>query len=78
MHNVFKIARNKNALKISFWGNYENVLIKEIHDFIFLNGGKTIVDKNMAFVVKDINKTISELDIENYFINGLWTQGFQI
>lgn len=66
---------------LTYWGNSECFVSKEVFSLLEDIGGKTTRDADRNFVFQKYNPDISldQLeDLKNWHINGLWTEGFHI
>lgn len=79
LHYVTSLHKEYYIMK--YWGNRQCKLNQPIFDFFEKTGGKTKLDKTRNFVyqVYDTNLNANALsDLKNWYINGLWTEGFHI
>ena len=62
-----------------FWASHKNDYSKAIHSLFQSNGAFHYANNNMNFVIKKTEKcTIANIQLEDLYINGLWTEGFKI
>ncbi len=67
--------------EIIYWGNSGNNLNAAIFEVFKALGATERGDINMKFVLKNLNSSYenkSILDVNNWYLNGLWTEGFFI
>lgn len=75
LKHAINTAENNNAFKFIFWGNYKNKSINEIHQLMNSLGASTNINHEMGFVIKNRNSS-NKFNIKKWYINGLWTEGF--
>lgn len=65
---------------VQYWGNDSNEINKKIFSLFNSLKGKVNVDSNRNFVYKVFdNKNVAiTAELKNWYINGLWTEGFHI
>ena len=73
---IFQLAISKKVKMISFFGNINHPKNRHVFDVFSAMGGKIELNKNMFFVLKDLENSTVTFDASKWLINGLWTEGF--
>lgn len=73
-------AKEKEVRTISYFGNIDNKANEVIFGLFKNNGAEVKINEDMNFVIKKIGEDESESSTKtkNWYINGLWTEGFSI
>jgi hypothetical protein len=77
---LIRFLKHHNSLShLIYWASHKNNYTKSIHSLFKSHGANCYVNTSMNFVVKkpSSNQT-SKIEISDYCINGLWTEGFRI
>ncbi len=77
--HLYLTVKMENLKAINYFGNKENALNKMNFNKLKKLGASTLIDTGMPFVFKTIgNKTIGNQyqNNSNWYLNGLWTEGF--
>ena len=73
---IYVYAKTKNVNFIKFWGNNSNPKYSQIFNLFKKFGGRIETDINMQLIYKSFSNFKNSSQFENYFINGLWTEGY--
>lgn len=76
LKTIYHFAIKKGVTNIRFWANNKNVYYNQIFEKIAFFGGKTNSVNDMQFVYNINDKSLIDLPLSDYLINGLWTEGF--
>ncbi len=72
------IKINYDYERVSYLGNIQNIYNKSIFELFTPSKSRLSLLKDMQFVLKVTNKNSSFKNIDNFVLNGLWTEGFKI
>lgn len=75
----YLVSHHKEAFTIEYWGNRASVINDVIFDTLEKLGGSTQLDKGRNFVCQLYNDKLARPgfeDMSKWYINGLWTEGF--
>jgi len=77
LRRVIQLCRERNIRCLYFIGNIRNPLIAKIFDLLRRNGFSK--RSRTTFVLKNISYSNPQFlnDIRNWYVNGLWTEGFR-
>ncbi len=79
---VEHICRNKSYSNFRYWANSLNKTNQQIIEQFVKRGGFTVQNKEMNLVLRPAKSTNQSRDFllnpANYYLNGLWTEGFRI
>ena len=77
MHFLIKLKKMK-IRSAEYFGNIKNEINSEVINlFRKIIGGKLLLNKGMAFVMKDTSGDLKMPGIQEWYINGLWTEGYK-
>jgi hypothetical protein len=64
---------------LTYWASRKNPYCRQVHAALQANGARETVNSSMNFVLKATeHNRFDTSSIDNYYINGLWTEGFSI
>lgn len=66
----------KNVNVINFWGNGQNKMYNEVFTNFIHFGAKVEIVHNMQLVYKILDSSLTDINLQDYYINGLWSEGF--
>ena len=80
LNSLVKHLKNeKSHSHLAYWGNSKNEYCNQINSVLSDLGGKSYPDFTMNFVHKTTKHTsFDTLKMSDFYINGLWTEGFNI
>jgi hypothetical protein len=68
-----------NSSHLNYWASNQNEYCKEISNVLSELGAIKMVNKHMNFVCKKTKYNSFDIeDVSSFYINGLWTEGFNI
>ncbi len=73
--HIVKEVKKLHVVRLNFFGNKTNYLVKDSFDLLGQYGA-TSFDSEMSIVVR--NNEGTNVDFENWYINGLWTEGINL
>ena len=73
---IYVYANLKNVNFIKFWGNNTNPKYSKIFNLFKKFGARVETDINMQLIYKSFSDFQTSNQFKNYFINGLWTEGY--
>lgn len=80
MNHLLSELSKKKMVYLNYFGNFENKQNKHIFSILKKLGGKITLNEGMPFVYKDISgekmNDKSYNKVQNWYLNGLWTEGF--
>lgn len=80
-HMLKYVVRNNTGFHyVQYWGNVSNEINQAIFELMTSLGGKSVIDNSRNFVYKVFETKYTEIctNLKNWYINGLWTEGFHI
>lgn len=73
------LKESGSVTHLIYWASHKNDYTSTIHSIFQSQGAYCYINNNMNFVIKKTNKcTMENIDLEDLYINGLWTEGFRI
>jgi hypothetical protein len=76
---LLKTLKNNGGARLVYFSNSMNKYNNTITDILIKIGGKTRVNSSMHFVLKHIEPSaLDTISINDYYINALWTEGFNM
>jgi len=76
---LMEILNKKGGVTLNYFSNKLNSYNNLVSNSIRKLGGRTNVNNVMHFVLRHLEKNeLSEVNIQNYYINSLWTEGFRM
>lgn len=80
IYSLLKFWKNlKVSSHINYWASNRNEYCNEISGILSDLGARKMINKHMNFVYKKtIHNSFTVNDINLFYINGLWTEGFKI
>lgn len=76
---MFKEISETGGFTVNYWGNKDNAINKKLFDLLLQLGGSAKVNR-MNFVYKSLTPTNADDEFlktsENWYMNGIWTEGF--
>jgi hypothetical protein len=74
---VLEVFRKRNAASIAYMGNTRNPLIVIVLDLLKKHGFVRLSSE--SFVLKNLSTMNTKcLDVENWYLNGLWREGYTV
>ncbi|MDD4214465.1 MAG: hypothetical protein PHR81_06605 [Bacteroidales bacterium] len=75
---IIDMARKLKLKNVNYFGNINNKTNAIIFEHFCKYGGKKYLNKGMSFVLKSnsLEDEVQYKNSDNWFINGLWTEGF--
>ncbi len=79
IQTIINYIKKKGYPKLIYWATSLNSYANSIHKAFEKKGGRYRYNDNMNFVIRrQLNNNLISEKIEDYYINGLWTEGFKI
>lgn len=80
LHLLLNYCKGLNTSShINYWASNQNEYSSEIFDILSALGAKKTVNNSMNFVYKSTKyNSFKTDDVSQFYINGLWTEGFKI
>lgn len=76
---MFKEVVEANGFTVNYWGNKDNLVNKKLFELLLQLGGSAKVNR-MNFVYKTLTPLNEDDEFlktsENWYMNGIWTEGF--
>jgi len=73
------LKQTNKTSHLIYWASNRNSYSKNIHLFFKTHGAICYVNNSMNFVIKKKNvSTFENLTLSDFYLNGLWTEGFNI
>lgn len=77
VEKVIEVFRKRSAASIAYMGNTQNQLIKGVLDLLKKHGFFRFGSE--SFVLKNLSTLNTKcLDVENWYLNGLWREGYTL
>lgn len=77
--HMFKEIAEANGFTVNYWGNKDNPINKSLFDLLLQMGGTAKVNR-MDFVYKTLTPANPDDEFlktaDNWYMNGIWTEGF--
>ncbi|HNQ67628.1 MAG TPA: hypothetical protein PKN32_04570 [Bacteroidales bacterium] len=75
---LIHLKKHTYISRIIFWASGKNDYSNSVHKLLKCYGAYLYINGNMNFVIKNLSETSEKMDISNFYLNGLWTEGFKI
>ena len=76
---MLQYQKNKKHSHITYWASNQNKYNNNIHTILQKIGGRSLKNFSMNFVCKNTQHiSFKTNNISEFYINGLWTEGFKM